>query len=136
MFLPIEAISIFAVIAGRLFKITKKTHVNLLNRSALMNVGGVGVLERFAIAPLLTDHAHIAHRSLIPLECNTMGAYGGKDYAPTLFQILMIQCATLASFNRFIVPLMKVETREIRHLAAEEAKRRKYKANKEKGCYE
>jgi hypothetical protein len=65
-----------------------------------------------------------------------MGAYGGKDYAPTLFQILMMKCGTLASFNRFIVPLMKVETPEIRHLAAEEAKRRNYKANKEKGCYE
>jgi len=31
---------------------------------------------------------------------------------------------------------MKVETPELRHLAAEEAKRRNYKANKEKGCYE
>jgi hypothetical protein len=65
-----------------------------------------------------------------------MGAYGGKNYDPALFQVLMMQCGTLASFNRFIVPLMKVETPEIRHLAAEEAKRRKYKANKEKGCYE
>lgn len=65
-----------------------------------------------------------------------MKAYGGKDYAPTLFQILMMQCGTLASFNRFIVPLMKIETPEIRHLAAEEAKRRKYKANKQLGVYE
>ena len=58
------------------------------------------------------------------------------DYAPTLFKILMMECGTLNSFNRFIVPLMKVETPELRHLAAEEAKRRNYKANKEKGCYE
>lgn len=65
-----------------------------------------------------------------------MPDYGGNDYAVTLFQILMMQCGTLVSFNRFIVPLMKVETPEIRHLAAEEAKRRKYKANKELGVYE
>jgi hypothetical protein len=64
-----------------------------------------------------------------------MPDYGGKDYAPTLFQVLMIQCATLISFNRFIVPLMKVETQEIRHLAAEEAKRRKYVADKVAGVY-
>lgn len=31
---------------------------------------------------------------------------------------------------------MKVETPELRHLAAEEAKRRGYKSNREKGCYE
>lgn len=65
-----------------------------------------------------------------------MPDYGGKDYAPVLFQVLMMQCGTLASFNRFIVPLMKVETPELRHLAAEEAKRRKYVANKENGVYE
>ena len=65
-----------------------------------------------------------------------MDAYGGKDYALKTFKILMMECASLTSFNRFIVPLMKVETPEIRHLAAAEAKRRKYKANKEKGCYE
>lgn len=58
------------------------------------------------------------------------------DYAPTLFQVLMMQCGTLASFNRFIVPLMKVETPELRHIAAEEAKRRGYKANKSEGIYE
>jgi hypothetical protein len=59
-----------------------------------------------------------------------------QDYAPALFKILIMECGSLSSFNRFIVPLMKVEAPELRHLAAEEAKRRKYTANKEKGCYE
>ena len=58
------------------------------------------------------------------------------DYAPVLFEVLMMQCGTLSSFNRFIVPLMKVETADLRTMAAEEAKRRGYKSNKEKGCYE
>lgn len=48
----------------------------------------------------------------------------------------MRECPTLATFNRFIVPLMKFETQELRHIAAEEAKRRGYAANKEKGVYE
>jgi hypothetical protein len=48
----------------------------------------------------------------------------------------MLECGTLNSWNRFIVPLMRVETPEFRHIAAEEAKRRGYTANKEKGVYE
>lgn len=58
------------------------------------------------------------------------------DYMQQVFEMLMMQCGTLASWNRFILPLMKVETPELRHLAAEEAKRRGYKSNREKGCYE
>jgi hypothetical protein len=58
------------------------------------------------------------------------------DYMPEVFKSLMTDCGTIDSWNRFIVPLMKVETPELRHLAAEEAKRRGYKANKEKGMYE
>ena len=54
----------------------------------------------------------------------------------TVFRQLMTECGTLESFNRFIVPLMKNETPELRHIAAEEAKRRGYKGNKERGIYE
>lgn len=59
-----------------------------------------------------------------------------EDYADRVFKVLIMECATLVSFNRFIVPLMRVETTDLRHLAAEEAKRRGYRANKEKGVYE
>ena len=58
------------------------------------------------------------------------------DYMPKVFEMLMMQCGTVDSWNRFILPIMKVETPELRHLAAEEAKRRKYVANKEKRIYE
>jgi hypothetical protein len=49
---------------------------------------------------------------------------------------LIVECCSLESFNRFIVPLMRVETPEFKRIAAEEAKRRSYTANKEKGLYE
>ena len=45
----------------------------------------------------------------------------------------MVECATLHSFNRFIVPLMRTDP-IWRTIGAEEAKRRGYAAiNKEKG---
>jgi hypothetical protein len=49
---------------------------------------------------------------------------------------LLVECCSLQTFNRFIVPLMRVETLEFKRIAAEEAKRRGYSANKEKGIYE
>lgn len=49
---------------------------------------------------------------------------------------LIRECPSLATFNRFIVPLMRIETKELRDLAASEAKRRGYAPNKEKGIYE
>lgn len=59
-----------------------------------------------------------------------------EDYTDRVFRVLMMECATLNSFNRFIVPLMRLETPELKRIAAEEAKRRGYKANKYKGVYE
>lgn len=53
-----------------------------------------------------------------------------------VWRAMMTECASLASFNRFIVPLMKAESLQLRNMAAEEARRRGYKANKEKGVYE
>ena len=58
------------------------------------------------------------------------------EYAETVFRAVMTECGTLLSFNRFVLPLMRLETPELRHIAAEEAKRRGYRANKEKGIYE
>jgi len=49
---------------------------------------------------------------------------------------LMRECPSLAAWNQFIVPLMKVLPKPLLESAALEAKRRGYKANKEKGCYE
>ena len=54
----------------------------------------------------------------------------------TVFRQLITECGTLESYNRFIVPLMKNETPELRHIAAEEAKRRGYKGNKITQKYE
>jgi len=48
----------------------------------------------------------------------------------------MRECPSLAAWNQFIVPLMKVLPKPLLESAALEAKRRGYKANKEKGCYE
>lgn len=53
-----------------------------------------------------------------------------------VWRTLITECGRLESFNRFIVPLMRVETPEFKRIAAEEAKRRGYTANKEKGVYE
>ena len=59
-----------------------------------------------------------------------------QDYADRVLRNIMTECGTLSSFNRFVLPLMRAETPELRHIAAEEARRRGYKANKEKGIYE
>jgi hypothetical protein len=53
-----------------------------------------------------------------------------------VWKALLVECCSLNSFNRFIVPLMRVETPELRRIAADEAKRRGYTVNKEKGIYE
>ena len=58
------------------------------------------------------------------------------DGMESVWRQLIVQCCSLQTFNRFMVPLMRTETPELRHIAAEEAKRRGYKSNKEKGVYE
>jgi len=58
------------------------------------------------------------------------------DGMESVWRELMVICCSLASWNRFIVPLMRTETPEFRHVAADEAKRRGYKSNKDKGVYE
>lgn len=58
------------------------------------------------------------------------------DYSNRVFACLMRECPSLRMFNRFIVPLMRNETPELRTQAAAEAKRRGYKPNKERGEYE
>ena len=52
------------------------------------------------------------------------------------FKMIVGFCNTLDSFNRFVLPLMKQETAELKRYAADIAKHRGYVANKEKGCYE
>jgi hypothetical protein len=49
---------------------------------------------------------------------------------------LMRECPTLGSWNRFILPIMKQETRELKIVAVAEAKRRGYEYSKQKGLYE
>jgi len=53
-----------------------------------------------------------------------------------VWDALMRECPSLATWNTFIVPLMKVLPLPLRDAAATEAKRRNYKPNREKGCYE
>lgn len=52
------------------------------------------------------------------------------------WKVMVGWCNTLESFNRFIIPLMRSETPECKEYAATIAKRRGWRANKEKGCYE
>jgi hypothetical protein len=58
------------------------------------------------------------------------------NYDDRILEVLMRECPSLRSFNTFIVPLMRVLPRELVEQAATEARRRKYKANKETGRYE
>ncbi len=58
------------------------------------------------------------------------------DYSDRVFASIMRECPSLRMFNRFIVPLMRNETPEIRTQAAAEAKCRGYRANKETQQYE
>lgn len=58
------------------------------------------------------------------------------DFSDRVFAAIIRECPSLKTFNRFVVPLMKQETKELRDQAATEAKRRGYKPNKISGFYE
>jgi hypothetical protein len=57
-------------------------------------------------------------------------------YEERIWATLMRECPSLATWNTFIVPLMKVLPKPLRDVAAVEAKRRNYKANRDLGVYE
>lgn len=52
------------------------------------------------------------------------------------WKVLVACCHSLSLFNRFVLPLMRVEEEELMNYAATEAKRRGYKPNKTTGKYE
>lgn len=58
------------------------------------------------------------------------------DYSDRVFAAIMRETPSLRMWNKFVVPLMKVLSKELRDQAAIEAKRRGYKANRERGEYE
>jgi hypothetical protein len=59
-----------------------------------------------------------------------------SDNSGRVFTAIMRECPSLKTWNRFILPLMKIETEKLKMLAVIEAKRREYKYSKEKGVYE
>lgn len=53
-----------------------------------------------------------------------------------VWRSIIRECPSLASFNRFVLRLARDEDSELKRIAADEANRRGYAFNKEKGCYE
>jgi hypothetical protein len=61
---------------------------------------------------------------------------GPSDADLALWAKVFEECATLAEWNRMIIPLMKDRGRDFVIAAINEAKRRKYKVNRTTGAYE
>lgn len=53
-----------------------------------------------------------------------------------VWRSIIRECPSLASFNRFVLPLARTEDSALKRIAADEATRRGYKFSKEKGVYE
>lgn len=52
------------------------------------------------------------------------------------WKVLVACCHSLPLFNRFVIPLAKGESQDLRQYVANEAARRGYRFNREKGKYE